>query len=70
MSLSSRSGYQAKLREVASLEGHVLLKKLIDAADSKVIGILQAGGDLWKIWSKISKDKDILKKIKITEDIF
>ncbi|GJX46708.1 hypothetical protein Tco_0271898 [Tanacetum coccineum] len=33
------------------------------------IGILQAGGELWKIWSKISKDEDLLKKIKITEDI-
>ncbi|GJY62627.1 hypothetical protein Tco_0464087 [Tanacetum coccineum] len=30
------------------------------------IGILQAGGELWKIWSKISKDEDLLKKIKIT----
>ncbi|GJS95500.1 hypothetical protein Tco_0802468 [Tanacetum coccineum] len=33
-----------------------------------LIGILQAGGELWKIWSKISKDEDLLKKIKITED--
>ncbi|GJY90486.1 hypothetical protein Tco_0505682 [Tanacetum coccineum] len=33
------------------------------------IGILQAGGELWKIWSKISKDEDLLNKIKITEDI-
>ncbi|GJW04825.1 hypothetical protein Tco_1563681 [Tanacetum coccineum] len=29
--------------------------------------ILQAGGELWKIWSKISKDEDLLKKIKITK---
>ncbi|GKA85121.1 hypothetical protein Tco_0806775 [Tanacetum coccineum] len=27
------------------------------------------GGELWKIWSKILKDEDLLKKIKITEDI-
>ncbi|GJV67611.1 hypothetical protein Tco_1483120 [Tanacetum coccineum] len=29
----------------------------------------ETGGELWKIWSKISKDEDLLKKIKITEDI-
>ncbi|GJX35742.1 hypothetical protein Tco_0247299 [Tanacetum coccineum] len=34
---------------------------------SQQIGILQAGGELWKIWSKISKDEDLLKKIQITE---
>ncbi|GKA37885.1 hypothetical protein Tco_0724450 [Tanacetum coccineum] len=31
----------AKLREVASLEGHVLLKKLIDAIDSKAVTCLK-----------------------------
>ncbi|GJW03047.1 hypothetical protein Tco_1561903 [Tanacetum coccineum] len=33
-------------------------------------GILQAGGDIMKIWPKISKDDDLLKKNKIIEDIF
>ncbi|GKB33931.1 hypothetical protein Tco_0873332 [Tanacetum coccineum] len=34
------------------------------------IGILQDGGELLKIRSKISKDEDLLMKIKITEDIY
>ncbi|GJX79732.1 hypothetical protein Tco_0327881 [Tanacetum coccineum] len=50
-----------------------LLKKArakIAIRDQRIqIGILQAGGELWKIWSKISNDEDLLKKIKITEDI-
>ncbi|GJU10131.1 hypothetical protein Tco_1132527 [Tanacetum coccineum] len=37
--------------------------------EEETIGILQASGELWKIWSKISKDEDLLKRIKITEDI-
>nr|GEU99152.1 hypothetical protein [Tanacetum cinerariifolium] len=53
MSLSLRSGYQVlqeffsaakvfhELREVASLKGHVLLKKLTDATDSKVYARLE-----------------------------
>ncbi|GKG28536.1 hypothetical protein Tco_0406863 [Tanacetum coccineum] len=54
---SKRAGYELKSDKSK--------KQKID----EHIEILQAGGELWKIWSKISKDEDLLKKIKITKDI-
>ncbi|GJU79659.1 stomatal closure-related actin-binding protein 3-like protein [Tanacetum coccineum] len=40
-SVAAKVFNEAKFREVASLEGHVLLKKLIDAIDSKVVRCLK-----------------------------
>ncbi|GJX79388.1 zinc finger, CCHC-type, retrotransposon gag domain protein [Tanacetum coccineum] len=50
------------------IEGHVFDIDLIPFGHGS-FDVIIASGELWKIWSKLSKDEDLLKKIKITEDI-